>query len=151
MYKHILVPTDGSELSKMAIHEAVAMAKALGSRVTAVTVTSPFHVFAVEPEMIVDTIEQYKKRMANVAKSYLDVARNIAAASGVTCDVVHVVHEHPYKAIIDTAEKRGCDAILMASHGRRGISAIVLGSETLKVLTHSTMPVIVYRRAHSAK
>jgi nucleotide-binding universal stress UspA family protein len=146
MYKHILIPTDGSELSKMALEEGVALAKTLGARVTAVTVTTPFHVITVNPGMLTDTPERYKEHVMALASQYLDVAKNIAAAAGVACDVVHVEHEHPYKAIIDTARDRGCDAIQMASHGRRGISAILLGSETLKVLTHSTIPVIVCRR-----
>jgi nucleotide-binding universal stress UspA family protein len=88
--------------------------------------------------------------MAARAGEYLDVAKNIAAAAGVTCDLVHLEHEQPYQAIIETAQNRGCDAIHMASHGRRGISAILLGSETLKVLTHSAIPVIVCRRQRPA-
>lgn len=150
MYSHILIPTDGSELSKMAIQEGVALAKALNARVTAITVTMPFHIFAVEPGMVTDTPERYKKRMADVAAKYLDVAMTTAAASGVMCDIVHVEHEQVYQAIIDTAQQRGCDVILMASHGRRGIAGVVLGSETVKVLTHSTIPVVVCRRPHPA-
>ena len=150
MYNHILIPTDGSELSTMALQEGVALAKALGARVTAITVTTPFHVFTTNPSMVTDTPEQYRKHTAAVAGQYLDVAKNIAAAAGVSCDLVHVEHEQPYQAIIDTAQNRGCDAIHMASHGRRGISAILLGSETLKVLTHSAIPVIVCRRQRPA-
>jgi nucleotide-binding universal stress UspA family protein len=150
MYKHILIPTDGSELSKMALEEGVALAKALDARVTAVTVTTPFHIVTISPGMLTDTPEQYKEHVTALASQYLDVATNIAASAGVACDVVHIEHEHPYKAIIDTARNRGCDAIQMASHGRRGISAVLLGSETLKVLTHSTIPVIVCRRPHLA-
>ena len=100
--------------------------------------------------MITDTPDQYKEHMAAVAGRYLDVAKKIAKAAGVTCDLVHLEHDQPYQAIIDTAQKRGCDAIHMASHGRRGISAILLGSETLKVLTHSAIPVIVCRRPSPA-
>ena len=148
MYKHILIPTDGSALSKMAIQEGVALAKALAGRVTVITVTTPFHVLTLDPGMITDTPEQYRRHTEALAGQYLDAAKDIAATAGVPCDVVHVVHEHPYRAIIDTAQSRGCDAIEMASHGRRGISAILLGSETLKVLTHSTIPVIVARRPH---
>ena len=81
------------------------------------------------------------KRLARVQEA--------AAAAGVACEVVHVEHEHPYEAIIDVAKTKGCDLIVMASHGRRGISAMVLGSETLKVLTHSTIPVLVYRTARA--
>ncbi len=152
MYNHILIPTDGSELSTMALQEGVALAKALGARVTVVTVTRPLDVFMDTPTMVTDvpivagTPEQYRKNMAALAGQYLDVAKSIAAAAGVSCDLVHVEHEQPYQAIIDTAQNRGCDAIHMASHGRRGLSAILLGSETLKVLTHSTIPVIVCRR-----
>jgi nucleotide-binding universal stress UspA family protein len=100
--------------------------------------------------MVTDTPEQYKERTAALAEQYLKVAKNIAAAAGVACDLVHIEHEHPYQAIIDTAQSSGCDVIQMASHGRRGFSAILLGSETLKVLTHSTIPVIVCRRPRLA-
>ena len=152
MYTHILLPTDGSELSKMALREGVDLAKALGARVTAITVTAPFHVlsYSYSPPMPTDTPEQYEKNMAALATQYLDEAKKIAALAGVTCNVVHAEHQHPYQAIIDTAQNRGCDAILMASHGRRGMSAIVLGSETLKVLTHSIIPVIVYRQPRAS-
>ena len=145
MYKHVLIPTDGSELSREAIDHGVALAKALNSKVTAVTVSTPFHTFAVEPSMVTDTPEHYKKRVGSQTAKYLEVVKDAAAAASVTCDVVHVEHDDPYKAIIDTAEKRGCDVIVMASHGRRGVAAIVLGSETVKVLTHSAIPVLVFR------
>ncbi len=150
MYRHILIPTDGSELSKIALQEGVALAKALGAQVTAVTVTTPFRVFTTKPSMATDTLERYEKDMAALASQYLNEAKDIATAAGVPCTLVHVEHEHPYQAIIDTAENRGCDAIEMASHGRRGIAAILLGSETMKVLTHSAITVIVCRRARSA-
>ena len=145
MYKHILIPTDGSELSKKAVDQGTGLAKALNAKVTAVTVSEPFHVFAVEPGMVTDTPDEYKKRIAAVAAKYLEAAKNAATTAGVPCDVVQVEHEHPYETIIDTARKRGCDAIVMASHGRRGVSAVVLGSETVKVLTHSNIPVVVVR------
>ena len=85
-----------------------------------------------------------------LASKHLDVAKDAASASGVVCDQVCIEHEEPYKAIIDTAERNKCDVIVMGSHGRRGVSAIVLGSETVKVLTHSTIPVIVVRRQSPA-
>jgi nucleotide-binding universal stress UspA family protein len=150
MYQHILIPTDGSELSKMALCEGVALAKALGARVTVVTVTMPFHVLSASLAMVTDKPERYKKHAATLADQYLDVAKSIAAAAGVPCDLVHIEHEQPYQAIINTAQNRGCDVIQMASHGRHGVSAIVLGSETLKVLTHSAIPVIVCRRPRPA-
>jgi len=150
MYKHILIATDGSELSKLALQEGIALAKALDARVTVITVRTPFHVFTADPVMIADTAEQYQRHSAALANQYLDAAKSIAAKAGVACDLVHVEHEHPYQAIIDTAQNRGCDVIQMASHGRRGMSAMVLGSETLKVLTHSAVPVIVSRRPRSS-
>jgi nucleotide-binding universal stress UspA family protein len=95
--------------------------------------------------MVSDTPESYAKRIIEITTKYLDVVKSAAAASGVSCDVVHVEHEHPYQAIINTAKNSRCDLVVMASHGRRGVSAIVLGSETVKVLTHSAIPVLVYR------
>jgi nucleotide-binding universal stress UspA family protein len=95
--------------------------------------------------MVTDTPDEYKKRIAALATKYLKAAKDAATAASVPCDVVQVEHEHPYETIIDTASKRGCDAIVMASHGRRGVSAVVLGSETVKVLTHGTTPVVVVR------
>ena len=150
MYQHILIPTDGSELSKMALHEGMALAKALGARVTALTVTTPFHAFTSDFGMIADPAGQYGKRMEAFANQRLNVAKDIARTAAVPCDLVHVEHEHPYQAVIETAQSRGCDVIQMASHGRRGASAVVLGSETLKVLTHSSIPVIVCRQPRPA-
>jgi nucleotide-binding universal stress UspA family protein len=145
MYKHILIPTDGSDLSEQAMNYGVALAKAVNAKITGITVSTPYHVFAVEPRMVTDTLESYTTRMSTVAAKLLGQVKDAAASAGVICDVVHAQHEHPYRAIIDIAMNRGCDLIVMASHGRRGISAIVLGSETVKVLTHSTIPVLVYR------
>lgn len=149
MHSHILVPTDGSELSDEAVQYGITLAKAANARVTGVTVSPPFHAFSTDPEMIEETVETYRKRMNTVAAQRLDKVSDAAKAAGVNCEVVHAEHEHPYKAIIDIANARACDLIVMASHGRRGISAIVLGSETVKVLTHSTIPVLVHRAAHA--
>ena len=88
--------------------------------------------------------------MAAVAARYLDVAKAVALAAGVSCETMHIEHDQPYRAIIETAARQSCDLIVMASHGRRGISAIVLGSETVKVLTHSAIPVLVFRAPHQA-
>jgi nucleotide-binding universal stress UspA family protein len=145
MHKHILIPTDGSALSQAAVEYGIALAKSVGAKVTVLTVSTPFHTFAVEPVMVTDTPEQYAKHIATVASKYLDAAKEVASASGVSCETLHLEHAHPYQAIIDTAAKKSCDLIVMASHGRRGISAIVLGSETTKVLTHSSTPVLVVR------
>ena len=150
MHRHILIPTDGSELSQNAIDYGIALAKSVNAKVTVVTVSTPFHTFAVEPGMITDTPEQYGKRMATLAVKYLNAAKEAALAAGVSWKTMHVEHDQPYLAIIETAARQSCDLIVMASHGRRGISAIVLGSETVKVLTHSTIPVLVVRAPHRA-
>lgn len=144
---HILIPTDGSDLSNEAIQYGTGIAKALSAKVTGVTVSTPFHVLTLEPGMITDTPESYKERMNAVSAKRLARVQEAAAAAGVACEVVHVEHEHPYQAIIDVGKTKGCDLIVMASHGRRGLSAMVLGSETVKVLTHSTIPVLVCRAA----
>jgi len=148
MHRHILLPTDGSELSQKAIDYGMALAKSVNAKVTVLTVSPPFHAFAVEPGIVIDTPEQYGKRMAVLTAKYLNVAKEAALAAGVSCDTMHVEHDQPYLAIIEAAAQKSCDLIVMASHGRRGISAIVLGSEAVKVLTHSTIPVLVYRASH---
>ena len=139
MYKNILIPTDGSDLATKAVEHGVKFAKAIGAKVTAVTVTEPFHLLSVAPSQLEYTRTEYEKHKA------LGAASAAAKLAGVACETLHVEHEHVYQAIIDAAASKGCDLILMASHGRRGVSAIVLGSETVKVLTHSKIPVLVYR------
>ncbi|MFA5901393.1 MAG: universal stress protein [Hyphomicrobium sp.] len=148
MHKHILMPTDGSELSQNAVDYGMALAKSVKAKVTVLTVSTPFRAFVVEPGLVTDTLDQYQERTAALAKQYLDAATASAAALGVTCETLHVVHDEPYRAIIDTAARNACDLIVMASHGRRGVVAIMLGSETVKVLTHSTIPVLVFRAPH---
>ena len=145
MHRHILIPTDGSPLSQAAVEYGIALAKSVGAKVTILTVSTPFHTFAVEPIMVTDTPEQYAKQVAALATKYLDAAKEVALAGGVSCETAHVEQDHPYLAIIDTAAKKSCDLIVMASHGRHGIAAVVLGSETNKVLTHSNVPVLVVR------
>ena len=145
MYKHILIPTDGSPLSELAIRQGIKLAKSIGAKVTAITVFRPFHAIAVEPMMITDTPEQYQKDCDALGEKHLRVVRDAAREADIPCEVVRVVHDHPYQAIIDTASTRECDLIFMASHGRRGMAALVLGSETTKVLTHTRIPVLVCR------
>src|SRR5271169_2807257 len=145
MYTNILIPTDGSELAGKAVHHGIALAKALGAKITVLTVLPPFHTVTSDTQMIEDTAAQYNARMQEHAKKTLGAVAQAAQAVGVACEMVHVEHEHPYQAIIDSAGSKGCDLIVMASHGRHGISAIVLGSETVKVLTHSKIPVLVHR------
>ena len=145
MYRKILIPTDGSPLSAAAIAQGVALAKSVAAKVVGMTVSAPFHTFALDTMMVTDTRETYKKDCEERAAKYLGAIETAASAVGVPCEVVHVNAEHPYEAIIDTAKTAGCDLIFMASHGRRGASALILGSETVKVLTHSKIPVLVCR------
>ena len=145
MYKHILIPTDGSDLSNKATRDAIALAKTINAKVTGMTVTIPFHVFTTDPAMITDTEDFTRSARARSATKIPETGENAAAAEGVACAAIHAEQEHPYSAIIDAANKNGCDLIAMASHGRHGLAAVVLGSETVKVLTHSIVPVLVYR------
>lgn len=145
MYKHILIPTDGSALSNQAIHHGVALAKTFGAAVSALTVSPTFHNFALDPAQVTATAEQYEKDCLARAEKHLAVARVEAGIAGVPCETMHVINDQPYQVIIDTAKTAPCDLIVMASHGRRGMSALLLGSETSKVLTHSKIPVLVCR------
>jgi nucleotide-binding universal stress UspA family protein len=144
LYKHILLPTDGSELSKAAIRHGIALAKAIGAKVSALVVSTPLASLVVDPAAASAALEQYKVLVATQTAKYLDSIRNEAAEAGVACSALCVEHDKPYEAIVDTAKNNGCDLVVMASHGLRGVSAI-LGSETLKVLTHSAVPILVCR------
>jgi nucleotide-binding universal stress UspA family protein len=145
MYHHILIPTDGSALSTVAVEQSMDFARDADAKVTVLTVVIPFHVFSADSNQLAGTRADYERRARTHAAEILTDAQLKAKVRGVPCDVVQVENDSPYDAIINTAEKSGCDLIAMASHGRRGVAAIVLGSETLKVLTHSKMPVLVYR------
>ena len=145
MYSNILIATDGTELAGKAVQHGIALAERIGAKATVLTVLTPFHTFTIDTQMIEDTPAQYKVRVMEQATKILLAAAGAAQTAGVVCETVQVEHEHPYQAIIDTADSRGCDLIVMASHGRHGISALVLGSETVKVLTHCKIPVLVHR------
>lgn len=145
MFKHVLVATDGSQLSELAALNAVKFAKSMAAKLTAVTVSSPFHVFAAGAVMLTDSEDVYMKECETQAEKFLGFIKTAAEASGLNFEGVHTFHDHPFTAIIDTASKKACDVICMASHGRRGMAALILGSETAKVLTHSKIPVVVWR------
>jgi nucleotide-binding universal stress UspA family protein len=140
-----LLPTDGSALSEEAARQAIAFAKSINAKVTAITVSPTFHSLALEAQTVTNTPEEYEKMCEASAETYLGPVKKIASAAGVACEAIHVVHDHAYQAIINAAKNKGCDLIMMASHGRRGMSAVLLGSETNKVLTHSKIPVLVCR------
>ena len=122
MFKHILVPTDGSELSAKCISQAIEFAKSLSARVTGITVSQPFHVFSADPLMVTDTEDRYQADCEKRAAGYLKPLLDAAAAAGVPCQGEHRFATHPYEAVIAAAMEKGCDAVCMASHGRRGIA-----------------------------
>jgi nucleotide-binding universal stress UspA family protein len=145
MFKHILIPTDGSDLSRKAMLYGMELARESKAEVTALTIRQPYTVSAVDTFTVVGSQEEFEMSSREVADRALEQAKMAAEAAGVAVDAVQEVHDQPYRAIIDCALANGCDLIVMASHGRRGLSALLLGSETTQVLTHSTIPVLVYR------
>lgn len=144
MYKRILIPTDGSERSLKAVEGAARFAKPLGATLVIMTVIEPYS-YTNLAEYRPESIEQYDERVTAEAEERLAEAKRIADAASVEDKTVMVKSFSPAEAIIEQAEKNGCDIIFMASHGRKGIAAVLLGSETQKVLTHSRFPVMVYR------
>jgi nucleotide-binding universal stress UspA family protein len=147
MFKHILVPTDGSQLSVETVKRAVSFARESGARITFFYAKSEYPVaFYGEGALIDPTTPEKFAEMAELqAKEILDACTLEAAPANVPCATLAVISDIPYEAIIDAASSAGCDLIFMASHGRRGFSGLLLGSETQKVLTHSKIPVLVYR------
>jgi len=150
VYKHILVPTDGTPLSLKAVRAAARLARPLGARITTMHVLIPF-VPPPNHEAMMYRIgygtREYERDMAQLADKALARAAAVAAAAGpgVKLDSVRVAMANPWQAIIATARAKKCDLIVMASHGRRGLEALIIGSETQKVLTHSKTPVLVCR------
>jgi len=145
MYKHILLPTDGSELSARAVAEGVRFAKSIGARVTALHVTPPFYPTEASGHTMVAQARKHEEEGKESARRALGAVEQAAGQAGVECTCVHRVSDVPWEEIISLAKERGCDVVFMASHGRRGVAALVLGSETNKVLTHSKIPVLVTR------
>jgi len=145
MFKHILLPTDGSELSEAAIQKGIEFAKSINAEVTGFHVTLPFHIFTFQMERLGDTKEEYERQSKGQAEQFLGVIKKAAEKAGVSCDTDYVTSNHLYEMIIKAADKKGCDLIMMASHGRRGLQGLLIGSETQKVLTHTKIPVLVFR------
>ncbi|HSW51313.1 MAG TPA: universal stress protein [Bryobacteraceae bacterium] len=145
MFTHILLPTDGSALSEVAIRKGVQLARSIGARVSGVTVVPERKIYLYQTGVIVqsreETIREHKPGITRILETIDQAAR----AEGVSSETFFEVSDYPYEAIVKAAELRKCDLIVMASHGRRGISGVLLGSETQKVLTHSKVPVLVVR------
>lgn len=145
MYKRILLPTDGSEASRRAIDAGVGFARSAGAEVLAMTAAPEFHTFTVDTEMLEQTPEQHAKASRARGQDRLAQVPAAAREAGVPCTGVQVVSDDPDEAIIATARERMCAPIVMASHGRRGIKGMLLGSVTQKVLLPSAIPVLVQR------
>ena len=145
LYAHILIATDGSDLAQRAVEQGLALAKALGSAVTAVTVTEPWTAAVSGEWAVAFPVEEYEKASAANAEKVLDGVQQAAIRLGVTCDAVHVKDQYAAEGIVEEAKARNCDLIVMASHGRRGIAKFVLGSQATRVLAHSSVPLLVCR------
>lgn len=147
MYSNLLVPTDGSKLSDKAVAQAIALAQAIKAKITAFHASPdyPVPVYAEGVSVPLMSKRDYTKQAKADAQKVLDRVALKAAAAGVDCATVHAIADAPWEGILACAKKARCDAIVMASHGRSGLTAMLLGSETTKVLTHSKLPVLVVR------
>jgi nucleotide-binding universal stress UspA family protein len=143
MFKHILIATDGSELGAKAVTTGLKLAKALGARATFVAVTEPRTHFV--PVSLSPVLTEDDEALKKAAESVLACADAEAAKINLNCTSVHVSNEFPAEGILKEAKARDCDVIVMASHGRRGLARLVLGGETVRVVTHSEVPVLVSR------
>jgi nucleotide-binding universal stress UspA family protein len=147
MFKHLLVPTDGSALSEVAVQMAVTLAAENDASLTGLYVMPEFHVLSYGTEMLADTEEKFVQVSKERAETFLVAVTKAASQASVTCETIATTCAHPYEAIISTAIERHCDLIVMASHGRSGVRGLLIGSETQKVLTHSVIPVLVVRQS----
>lgn len=147
MYRHILIPSDGSELAEKAVEAGIEFARSIHARVTGFTAVPEYRTPS-ESELMakhVISLAEYEEQAKRNAERILERIGTRARAAGVEYDADFVQSDHPYEAIVRAAEAHGCDLIFMASHGRRGFAALMHGSETRGVLTHSTIPTLVYR------
>ncbi|MGE0851305.1 MAG: universal stress protein [Hyphomicrobiaceae bacterium] len=145
MYKHILIATDGSELAGKAIAAGFGLARELKAKVTAVTVTEPWTAIVVGDAAIAFPVDEYEKSSNENAAHILASVSKLARKADIACTTVHAKDQFPAEGILDTARKNNCDLIVMASHGRRGLGRLLLGSQAVKVLTHSSVPVLICR------
>ena len=147
MYRHILIPTDGSDLAERAVTHGLSLAKFVGAKVTVIIVEEPVPTvwWSVAEYQLADITAKYDEEIKKHAASALDRVANAAKKAGVSCETIQVENVQPYQAIIATAEDKGCDLIVMSSHGLSGLSMLLIGSVTNKVLTYAKTPVLVCR------
>jgi nucleotide-binding universal stress UspA family protein len=144
MFKRILIPTDGSEITSKAVNTALELARAGGGQLYTISVKEPFPYSAIS-EMQPVPPQEFFDAQERIAGERVKAVVDVAGKASVKCHAHTVEALHPWEAILDHAKTQGCDLIVMASHGRRGLSAMLLGSETQKVLTHSSIPVLVIK------
>jgi nucleotide-binding universal stress UspA family protein len=144
MFTRILVPTDGSDITKKAAATAIALAKSLGAMLYTLSVKEPFPYSAIS-EMQPVPPQEFFDAQERIAAERVNAVRDACQVAGQACEAHTVEAVHPWEAIIEHAKSKGCDLIVMSSHGRRGVTALLLGSETQKVLTHTSIPVLVVR------
>jgi nucleotide-binding universal stress UspA family protein len=144
MFQRILIPTDGSDITQKSVAAALSLASSVGARVYALSVKEPFPYSAIS-EMQPTPPQEFFDAQERIATSRVQAVAALAEAQGVVCETHTLEALHPWEAIIEHAQQKACDLIVMASHGRRGVTALLLGSETQKVLTHSKIPVLVVR------
>ena len=152
MFKHILMPTDGSEHSERAIKRGIELAKLCGAAVTGIHVVQDFRLMGATDEWMSDAVmdERVQEEGRASAARFLAVVQQTAEAAGVPCTTVVATNAHPYDAIVDTANKRGCDLIVMTARYRKGLVALVIGDEASRVLHRASIPVLVFRALMSA-
>lgn len=144
MYKRILVPTDGSDITAKAVSTAIQLARSVSAQLYTISVKEPFPYSAIS-EMQPTPPQEFYDAQERIAATRVKTVVDQARAEGVSCEAHTVEALHPWEAIVEHAEQRGCDLIVMASHGRRGVAAMLLGSETQRVLIHTKLPVLIVR------
>ena len=147
MFKHILVPTDGSELSQKAVQKAISFAKEIDAKITFFCAVPQFPVMYYGLGVIFDShsILDFEEESKSICNEILNKAKEIANNEGVNSETYYLISDYPFEAILEATKQKECDLIFMASHGKKGVNEFFLGSETNKVLSHSNIPVLVYR------
>ncbi|MDR7271538.1 nucleotide-binding universal stress UspA family protein [Pelomonas saccharophila] len=145
MFKHILLPTDGSQFSERAVFRGIELAQQVGARVTGIYAAPEFHLLSYRAAELSESQDQFALDVQSHAEKYLAFIRDTASEAKVPCETLVERSDHPHDAICRAAKLRQCDLIVMASHGRRGLTGLILGSETQRVLAHTDVPVLVWR------
>lgn len=145
MFKSILLPTDGSELSDKATAIAINFARLHQARIVTITVIQPMLLPSLGDSGAMLSADQFQAQMQNAARHHIEKVTSAARAAGIPCEGIVAMSPNPYEEIVEAASKHGCDLIMMASHGRKGLNKLFLGSETQRVLSHTTLPVLVLR------